>query len=57
MVSIKFIPLLCLLVSATNALNVTDINECPRLSARKTPTDVRDLRPDDIKIVGALGDR
>lgn len=58
MVSAKFISL-CLLGTAlsVNALNVTDISECPALSPRDAATNVRDLRPDDIKVVGALGDR
>jgi phospholipase B1 len=37
---------------------VSKIEDCPSLSSRSTPADsVFDLRPDDIKVVGALGDR
>jgi phospholipase B1 len=33
------------------------VNDCPPLNPRSTkPTSVRDLRPDDIKVIGALGD-
>ncbi|KAI7882801.1 uncharacterized protein EV154DRAFT_545536 [Mucor mucedo] len=39
------------------ALNVTTIAECPTLSPRTSPAkDITDLRVDDIKIFGALGD-
>ncbi|KAF1798760.1 hypothetical protein V8B55DRAFT_1388400 [Mucor lusitanicus] len=38
-------------------LNVTTIQNCPALSPRATPpSDVRDLRIDDIKLIAALGD-
>ncbi|KAI9476469.1 MAG: hypothetical protein EXX96DRAFT_596522 [Benjaminiella poitrasii] len=39
-----------------SGLNVTNIKDCPALSPRTAPTSVHDLRPDDIKVVGALGD-
>jgi phospholipase B1 len=33
------------------------IIECPSLTPRSTkPTSVRDLRPDDIRVIGAIGD-
>ncbi|KAI7901119.1 SGNH hydrolase-type esterase domain-containing protein [Cokeromyces recurvatus] len=38
------------------SLNVTNIKDCPALTPRTSPTSVHDLRPDDIKVVGALGD-
>ena len=38
-------------------LNVTHISMCPALSPRPAPTSAHDLRPDDIKVIGALGDR
>ncbi|KAI9478661.1 MAG: hypothetical protein EXX96DRAFT_571769 [Benjaminiella poitrasii] len=45
------------LVAGSVALNAATIAECPALTPRKTPAkDVTDLRIDDIKIVGALGD-
>jgi hypothetical protein len=54
----SFITLSILVTSALATLNVTDISQCPPLTSRDTPaTNVRDLRIDDIKVVGALGDR
>lgn len=45
-------------VVSTMALNVANIADCPALSARNSAAkDVTDLRIDDIKVVGALGDR
>ncbi|KAG2230357.1 hypothetical protein INT48_002810 [Thamnidium elegans] len=38
------------------ALNVTSIDKCPTLTPRNPPTNVNDLRVDDIKVIGALGD-
>lgn len=39
-------------------MNVSDISDCPALTLRALiPTDVTDLRVDDIKIFGSLGDR
>ena len=40
-----------------NARNVTSISDCPALTARTGATSVRDLRIDDIKVIGFLGDR
>ncbi len=37
--------------------NVSDIRDCPPLTSRTPPKSVHDLRPDDIKVIGALGDR
>lgn len=38
--------------------NVPLAIDCPRLPARKSPSkSVRDLRPDDIRVVAGLGDR
>lgn len=49
---------LSILVSNVIALNVTTISECSVLNPRTSPAkDVTDLRVDDIKIFGALGDR
>lgn len=54
---IRFISIAISIVSVI-ALNVTSISECPPLNARLSPpADVTDLRIDDIKILGALGDR
>lgn len=45
-------------ISSVISLNVTSIQNCPYLTPRSTPpVDVNDLRIDDIKIIGALGDR
>ncbi|KAI8969715.1 hypothetical protein BDB01DRAFT_855575 [Pilobolus umbonatus] len=45
-----------LFISGTSAAFVNSIDECPALTPRTAPTDVNDLRPDDIKVTGALGD-
>lgn len=40
------------------ALNVASIADCPALPDRNaTAKDVTDLRIDDIKVIGGLGDR
>ncbi|KAI8064141.1 hypothetical protein BDF21DRAFT_455305 [Thamnidium elegans] len=44
------------LVSISLAKNVTDIKDCPALSRRTPSVNINDLRVDDIKIIGALGD-
>lgn len=55
--SMKYL-MLSILISNVIALNVTTISECPVLNPRTSPAkDVTDLRVDDIKIFGALGDR
>jgi phospholipase B1 len=47
-----------LLISGNQALTAPTIAECPVLKPRSAPaTNVADLRPDDIKVVAALGDR
>jgi phospholipase B1 len=41
----------------SSVLAVADISSCPKLPARSSPPrSVQDLRPDDIKVIGALGD-
>lgn len=45
------------LVNNSHAKSVTAISECPALTARSGPANASDLRPDDIKVIGALGDR
>lgn len=41
-----------------NALTASTIGDCPSLAPRSSPpSNIRDLRPDDIKVIGALGDR
>ncbi|CAO3671917.1 unnamed protein product [Rhizopus stolonifer] len=42
--------------SIAYSVNVTHISECPSLSSRTAPTSVHDLRADDVKVMGALGD-
>ncbi|OAC98737.1 hypothetical protein MUCCIDRAFT_114978 [Mucor lusitanicus CBS 277.49] len=45
------------LASVNASKNVTDIKNCPALTPRRDgPQSVHDLRMDDIKVVGALGD-
>ncbi|KAI9254392.1 SGNH hydrolase-type esterase domain-containing protein [Helicostylum pulchrum] len=54
-----FVKLIALVASVVSvmALNVTSISECPALTTRTSPPkDVTDLRADDIKILGSLGD-
>jgi uncharacterized SAM-binding protein YcdF (DUF218 family) len=47
-----------LLISASQALTAPTITGCPALKPRSAPAKhVTDLRPDDIKVVAALGDR
>jgi phospholipase B1 len=47
-----------MMVASAIAVNVASISQCPSLPARATPAkDVTDLRIDDIKVIGALGDR
>ncbi|KAF1799439.1 hypothetical protein V8B55DRAFT_1579453, partial [Mucor lusitanicus] len=57
MVSFKSIIVLSVSVAGVLAANVANIASCPALKPRATPAkDVTDLRIDDFKIVGALGD-
>ncbi|CEP16713.1 hypothetical protein [Parasitella parasitica] len=52
-----FILALVALASVDASTNVTDIKDCPALKPRSDgPQNVHDLRMDDIKVVGALGD-
>ncbi|ORZ13271.1 hypothetical protein BCR42DRAFT_330935 [Absidia repens] len=45
------------LTSGVFGASVTSISNCPALTARTSPPkDITDLRPDDIKVLGALGD-
>lgn len=47
-----------LCIGQTFAATAPSIEACPALKARETAaTSVSDLRPDDIKVVAALGDR
>ncbi|KAI9259803.1 SGNH hydrolase-type esterase domain-containing protein [Helicostylum pulchrum] len=57
MVFLKTIITLSFSISAILAATVTSISECPSLPSRASPAkDITDLRIDDIKIIGALGD-
>ncbi|KAI7871370.1 uncharacterized protein EV154DRAFT_431606 [Mucor mucedo] len=55
-------PTLLFILSVTSiafvkaGINVTNIDGCPALTPRVSPRSVHDLRVDDIKVVGALGD-
>jgi hypothetical protein len=54
---LAFSIILSTLTTAT-ALNATAIKDCPALTPRSSsPVDITDLRIDDIKIFGSLGDR
>ena len=58
MVQFKLLALPLLVAVGTVFANVQSISDCPALPPRKSPPkDVTDLRPDDIKVVAALGDR
>lgn len=47
-----------LFFSGSQAATAPSIGECPSLKPRASPAvKVNDLRPDDIKVVAALGDR
>lgn len=46
------------LFARVQAGTAPSIDKCPALTPRSSPpTKVSDLRPDDIKVVAALGDR
>ncbi|KAI9252814.1 hypothetical protein BDA99DRAFT_540810 [Phascolomyces articulosus] len=45
-----------ILIQNVSSLSVSNISECPPIPARSGPSDIGDLRPDDIKVIGALGD-
>ena len=58
----KFFSLLMLasaaLLQNAAALTASSISECPQLTPRPGgPAGAHDLRPDDIKVVAAMGDR
>lgn len=53
-----FLTLSSLLVASVSALSASSIDSCPTLEPRsQAPTNISDLRPDDIKVVAAMGDR
>lgn len=57
MVSLKSIVVISVTLASAFAASVASISNCPALTARTTAAkDVTDLRIDDFKIVGALGD-
>ncbi|KAI8984114.1 hypothetical protein BDF20DRAFT_816011 [Mycotypha africana] len=57
MVSVKTLLTLSLtVVTGTLAANVASISDCPPLPARAVSNEITDLRIDDIKVIGALGD-
>jgi hypothetical protein len=58
MVSAKALIAFSMTLASVLAVHVSSISQCPSLPARTAPPkDVTDLRIDDIKIIGALGDR
>ena len=52
-----FILALSIFVQLGSSLSASSIGDCPQLPARNGPTGVNDLRPDDIKVMAAMGDR
>ena len=53
-----YLLVLSVLVQLSLSLSVSNIGECPPIPARSSgPANIRELRPDDIKVIGALGDR
>ena len=44
------------LVVITCQYGINFISKCPQLTPREAPTSVDDIRPDDIKVVMAIGD-
>ncbi|KAI8147359.1 hypothetical protein BJV82DRAFT_595202 [Fennellomyces sp. T-0311] len=57
MVQTKLIALLSVFAFGANALQVSNIKDCPSLTRRVGgPSGVTDLRPDDIKVIAGLGD-
>ena len=52
-----FILVLSVFVQLGSALSASSIGDCPQLPARSGPTGVNDIRPDDIKVMAAMGDR
>lgn len=55
---LSLIAIATVLLSGSEAQYASSISQCPSLPKRATAaTSVSDLRPDDIKVVGALGDR
>lgn len=54
--SVLYLLVLLLFVSAEEYAD--DLSSCPKLPKRDVaPTSVHDLRPDDIQVVAAIGDR
>lgn len=53
-----FLTLSSLFIASVSALSASSIDSCPTLEPRsQAPTNVSDLRPDDIKVIAAMGDR
>ncbi|KAG2218696.1 hypothetical protein INT45_003963 [Circinella minor] len=49
--------ILSVLIRLGFSVSVSNIGDCPPIPARSNgPASIRDLRPDDIKVIGALGD-
>lgn len=57
-INMLFLTLSSLFVASVSALSASSIDSCPTLEPRsQAPTNVSDLRPDDIKVIAAMGDR
>lgn len=57
-INMLFLTLSSLFIASVSALSVSSIDSCPTLEPRsQAPTNVSDLRPDDIKVIAAMGDR
>lgn len=57
-INMLFLTLSSLFVASVSALSASSIDSCPTLEPRsQAPTNVSDLRPDDIKVIAGMGDR
>lgn len=61
---LKYLPLVIGSVAASSVayfppsgLTAKSISECPPLAPHPPPSSAHDLRPDDIKVIAAIGDR
>jgi hypothetical protein len=52
-----FISMIALAKTVVLALTAPDVSLCPPIPPHAPPTNVHDLRADDIKVIAALGDR
>ena len=55
-----YYPIDAVVIEQQQPLYAESISQCPKLVSsprRQQPTNIHDLRPDDIKAVAAIGDR